>query len=159
MVERMEEQSQDEDPLERVDELTDSDFSNLDTSEESGETSSSLRSRIKSAISPRRLVTSLAALGIPAAIGSQFIPLVGGPVGLLAGAFALGLLGTKRYTDAAGVGAALGIAGAAAGYVPLIFALDIAIIVVAVGALAGGALGALGMYFGRDFRDGLTRDI
>jgi hypothetical protein len=92
------------------------------------------------------------------------IPLIGairlsGLLGVVAGTFFHGAFrGESRYIEAALAGAI------AAGGSVLLSVLFLALFGVGTGLVAiatvGGAVGgALGHYLGRDFRDGLTRDI
>lgn len=92
---------------------------------------------------------------------STFVPIPGaGLVGVFAAAFAFGLvLSERRYAETAAAG---GVAAAASTF------LDFAVVAffggfgLSLAAVAGGvgaAVAALGTYFGRDLRDGLTRDI
>ncbi|MEF8851848.1 MAG: hypothetical protein V5A44_07850 [Haloarculaceae archaeon] len=87
---------------------------------------------------------------------------VGGPVGVFAGAFVLGLAsGTARYVEFALAGALVGSIGAFQGSlfrVALLSDVGLAPVV----ALAGGVglvVALLGHYFGRDLRNGLTASV
>lgn len=91
-----------------------------------------------------------------------FVPVVGGLAGLLgvfAATFTLGLVtDRRRYLEA-------GLAGAAAaGLGSLLNHLVLAVLVVGLpmvvfGAGSGFVAGVLGLYFGRDLRDGVTREL
>jgi len=102
----------------------------------------------------------LAALSVAAGL----VPFVNGVIatslGVLVGAFLLGLVsGQRRFTETA-------LAGATAGVV-LIFVSNVGLVVVsgdatriaAVGGGIGAILSLIGVYFGRDLRKGLTRDL
>lgn len=102
----------------------------------------------------------LAALSVLAG----FVPFVNGVIatslGVLVGAFLLGLLsGQRRFTETA-------LAGATAGVV-LIFVSNVGLAIVsgdttriaAVGGGIGAILSLIGVYFGRDLRKGVTRDL
>lgn len=117
-------------------------------------------SRLRSYFSPRGFLLALAVLGLPATAGSSLVPLVGGPLGLFVGAFVLGLVGRRRrYAEAGIAGATLGALGVLIGNMTIAVLAGIGIPLVALGGIVGLALGLVGLYFGRDLRDGLTRDI
>jgi hypothetical protein len=102
------------------------------------------------------LVSVLLANSVP------LLGIVGGPVGIFAGAFVLGLAsGTARYVEFALAGALVGGLGAFQGTLFRIAAFaDVGF--APVFALAGGAglvLAILGHYFGRDLRNGLTAGV
>jgi hypothetical protein len=122
-----------------------------------------VRSRAGSLVSPGGLIAGivLSLLGI---FLVNAIPLLGsitlsGLLGVPLGTFVHGLFGEdSRYIEAALAG------GIAAGGAVLLSVLFLALFGVGTGlvgvAAVGGALGgALGHYFGRDLRNGLTRDI
>lgn len=81
-----------------------------------------------------------------------------GVVGIFVALFALGIVSTEpRYAEA-------GIAGGLVAVVTTVVTTAMLSMfsggmVPVAGALAGGAVGLLGHYLGRDLRDGLTRDI
>lgn len=92
------------------------------------------------------------------------IPLIGmfsGFLGVFAGAFALGLVsGKSRYIEFALAGAAVAGLSALQGVFRLAILSDIGLAPFAAFGAGTGLLAAvLGHYFGRDLRDGLTRDV
>lgn len=140
----------------------------------SGTRSRSLRSRLPSLgaggllpdlPSPRSvLLTLVVVVGSMLVFGS--IPLlgsVGSLLGIFVGAFVLGLAsGTRRYAPVALAGAL----GAGLSLLSGVFALRFAVLadvgleqLAAVGAGAGVVAAVLGHYFGRDLRNGLSRDV
>ena len=126
-----------------------------------------LRSRLPSGpsvptvLTPRGLLLALV-LTVAGFLVGGAVPLVGGVTGLLGIAvagFALGLVGKGRYLE-------LGLAGAATGAVAffldrlvLSVVADLAVPLTIVGGTAGLAAAVLGLYFGRDLHDGLTRSV
>ena len=134
-------------------------------SEQRGGRTGGLRDRVASRatrfFAPRRFLLALA-LSVGGLLGANaVVPLPGaGLVGVLFAAFVFGLVvEERRYAEAT-------LAGALA--VGASFLLDYAVIAVLgglglslglVGAGLGAAAGAVGTYFGRDLRHGLTRDV
>lgn len=125
------------------------------------EDSGLVRSRVDSLLSARSVliafVLSIAGIIIFGAI--PFLGIVGELLGVAAAGFCYGLgTDTRRYLE-------MGIAGAiAGGGSALLGNLFVALvasgtILVAVGLLGGAIAGLIGHYFGRDLRDGLTRDL
>lgn len=124
-----------------------------------------LRGRTGSLFSVRFFLLSLAVLTAGLVAGS-FVPLVGIVgrfVGLFVGAFALGLLSSRRRYLETGAGGAL-----ASGLGFLLSAFDTVLIpviarygaeIAGVGVGAGLLVSLAGHYFGRDLRTGLTRDL
>jgi len=117
-----------------------------------------LHARAGRVFSLRRFLAALAvaAVGLLLAglVVPGFVPL-GGLLGVFAAAFALGLAGWRRYVE-------FGFAGAAVAAVALLLdyvALSVLGAVTAFGAGSGALVALLGHYFGRDLRDGLTRDL
>jgi hypothetical protein len=126
-----------------------------------GRLTAPVRSRLASLFSPGSyLVGCGAALVGLLAIGG-LLPLggVGDILGIGAGTFGYGLaIDTRHYLEVAAAGATVAGAWAVLGNL-LLTLLGVGVPLVAAGAV-GGALGAtLGYYFGRDLRDGLTRDL
>lgn len=120
-----------------------------------------LRSRVGSLFSLRQfglgLVASLAGLLVVGGLlpfGS-----LGDLVGLASGAFVHGLLSSRRrYAEAALAGATVALGATLLDHFALtVFGLGLP--VVTVGLLGGAVAGGVGHYFGRDLRDGLTRDL
>lgn len=88
-----------------------------------------------------------------------FIGFLGNLLGIVAGGFAYGL-GTdaRRYLEMALAGSLAG------GGAVLLGSFVLSVLVtggtlIAISAVAGGVAGAVGHYFGRDFRAGLTQDL
>ena len=136
--------------------------SHSEVNREAGTTDSGLiRGRVGSVLSTRSvlvaLVLSIAGIIIFGAI--PFLGIVGELLGIAAAGFLYGLgADTRRYIE-------MGIAGAiAGGGSALLGNLFVALvasgtILIAVGLLGGTIAGLVGHYFGRDLRDGLTRDL
>jgi hypothetical protein len=101
------------------------------------------------------------------------VPVVGGAlrfVGLFAVAFGIGLVGSRRRYAEVGAGALLasGLAFVPAIARPLVRGIaslvgaspgEVGLLVTGVGAGTGLLVALAGYYFGRDLRDGLTRDV
>lgn len=111
--------------------------------------------------SPRLFVAALLVTVGGLFAASTLVPLPGaGLLGVFASAFLFGLaVSERRYAEVALAGAV-----AAAGSTLLDFAVVAFLggLGVSLAALAGGlgaVVGAAGVYFGRDLRDGLTRDL
>ncbi len=122
---------------------------------------SRLLSRAKNILSSRALVLSavLTLVGALAVGGLLPFGIVGNLVGIFVAAFAYGTAtSTHRYVE-------LGLSGGViAGGMALLGNLALSLVgpglpLVAVGFVAGVLAGGLGHYFGRDLRDGLTRDL
>ncbi|WP_436931805.1 hypothetical protein [Halosimplex halobium] len=102
-------------------------------------------------------------------VGGMFagsaVPLIGsvtGLIGLFLGAFLLGAAsGTRRYVPVAVAGAAAAVfATMMQGVLTLTFVESVGLApTAALGATTGVVVAVLGHYFGRDLRDGLTREI
>lgn len=98
-----------------------------------------------------------------------FVPLVGGITqyaGLLAAAFLLGLTGRVRYLEAApagavaaGVSVLLGTLSAGTFVLGVDLVRRYGLAITGVGVTAGLLLAVIGLYFGRDLRNGLTRSV
>lgn len=126
---------------------------------------SGLRGRLAASanrlFSPRAFLLALVlcAGGLFAASAAVPSPL-SGLLGIFTATFAFGLVASgPRYAEAAAAAGAV-----AAGSVLVDFLVwtvfgGFGLPIVAVGAALGAASGALGTYFGRDLRDGLTRDV
>jgi alkylation response protein AidB-like acyl-CoA dehydrogenase len=128
---------------------------------ESAGLGSRVRSRLGSVLSPRAFGYSLLFALVGALALGAVLPLgiVGNLVGVFVAAFAYGTATTtRRYLE-------LGLSGGILGGVLTLFGnltlslLGPGVPLVAVGFLAGAVAGGLGHYFGRDLRDGLTRDL
>lgn len=133
------------------------------TTDESGGLRDRIRGRVGSIVSTTGLLTGtvLSLVGIylvgnlPLAGAVPFVGLLGIPLGTLVhGAFGE----DSRYIEAALAGALAG--GGAVLLSNLLFVvLGLGLGMAGVAAGVGALAGALGHYFGRDLRDGLTRDI
>lgn len=117
--------------------------------------------RAKRLFSPRLFVAALLLTAGALFVASTLLPLPGaGLLGVFVATFLFGLAADeRRYAETA---LASGIATAASTLVDLLivaflggFGVSIAVLAGALGAVVGG----LGTYFGRDLRDGLTRDL
>lgn len=85
--------------------------------------------------------------------------LLGNLAGVLAAAFAHGVLaGERRYVEAGTAGLAVGGIAAVIGS-PVLTLLGLGIPIVAAGAIGGAIAGLVGHYLGRDLRAGVTREI
>jgi hypothetical protein len=109
--------------------------------------------------SPQAFLLSAVLLVVGLVGGGMVIPAFGRPVGMLLVAFAFGLAsGERRYGE-------IGLAGVAVGGLAsllrnaVLTVAGVGLPLVAVGAVVGGLAGLLGLYLGRDLRDGLTRDL
>ncbi len=143
--------------------LTDSLDMDFDASETTGNHSADSTGRfdigMPSFASVRGLLLTLAALGLPAAVGSAVVPVIGGPVGIVAGSFLLGVLSETRYRSVGVAGLFLGAIGALVGNATLALVADASLQLAAIGAVAGGLISLVGLYFGRDLRAGLAKDL
>ncbi|WP_336135537.1 hypothetical protein [Natronomonas amylolytica] len=118
-------------------------------------------SRANSLFSPRLFVAALLLSAFGVFLGSAFLPIPGsGLLGVFLATFGFGLIVSERRYAEAILAGAIAMAGSAV--------LDVAVVaflggfglpLAALGGLLGGAVGAVGNYFGRDLRDGLTRDV
>ena len=126
-----------------------------------------LRSRLPSrpsaptVLTPRGLLLALA-LTVAGFLVGGAVPLVGGVIGLLGigvAGFLLGVLGRGRYVELALAGAATGAVAFFLDRLVLSVAAGFAVPLTLVGGSAGLLAAVLGLYFGRDLRDGLTRGV
>jgi hypothetical protein len=107
----------------------------------------------------------LVAFGVVVAtmIGGGAIPLIGSLgslAGMFAGAFALGVAsGESRYLELAFAGATAAGLAAFLSSIRLSLIAGVGLPIAAFGAVSGLLAVILGHYFGRDLRDGLTRDV
>jgi len=112
--------------------------------------------------SPKGFLAITFVLGVGLLVGNAVVPLasIGGTVGALAVAFALGLATSKRRYLEVGLGG--GTAGGLSGLLQtdLTTALMVSVSMpILIGAAVGFVASIVGYYFGRDLRDGLARDI
>lgn len=130
-----------------------------------------LRSRIPSPsvpFSPRRFGLAIALLTVGIVAGG-WVPLVGAItqyVGLFAAAFLLGAIDRASYLEAGTAGAAAGGVSTVLGLLStggFVIGVDLfrryGLAVAGVGVFAGLAIAIVGLYFGRDLRNGVTRSI
>ena len=108
--------------------------------------------------SPRFFLLSAVLLAV-ALVGGSTIPVFGRPIGLFVVAFALGLVSNeRRYAEVGLAGAAVGGVGSLLRNAVLTLT-GIGLPLVVVSVVVGGLAALAGVYFGRDLRDGLTRDV
>ena len=123
------------------------------------------RSRLKrsagSVLSPRGLVVSLVLVISGLVLVGGVLPLgtIGNLLGIVVGAFIYGLAtDARRYLELALAGALAGGGWALLSNI-VVTLLGAGIPILAVGTVGGALAGIVGHYFGRDLRDGLTREI
>ena len=117
--------------------------------------------RAKRLFSPRAFVAALLlSVGGLVAVDAV-VPLPGvGLLGVFAAAFLFGLVSERRrYLETAVAGGLAFGASALVGYVVIAALGGIGAPLAAVAGGVGALVGAVGNYFGRDLRDGLTREI
>ena len=154
--------------MQQTDELTET-VEEVDTDIPSSADDDDSSGRLGGRFSAKALLVSLLAVAAGVGVGGA-IPLVGGITslaGVAAATFVLGILaGESRYleTGLAGgvvVGAnfALSLLTSAALPIGIDFFQQYGLAFGGVGVVVGIGLGLAGHYFGRDLRDGLTREI
>jgi len=154
--------------MQQSDELTET-VEGVDTDIPSSAGDDDSSGRLGGRFSAKALLVSLVAVAIGVGVGGA-IPIVGGITslaGVAAATFVLGILaGESRYleTGLAGgvvVGAnfALSLLTSAALPIGIDFFQQYGLAFGGVGVAVGAGLGLVGHYFGRDLRDGLTREI
>ncbi|MEF8813540.1 MAG: hypothetical protein V5A55_06945 [Halovenus sp.] len=120
-----------------------------------------LRSGTSSLVSSTGLVVALV-LSVGGAVLLSGVPLlgtVGELLGILVAGFIYGLVGeARRYLELAVAGALVGGGFAVLGNLTAVL-LTVGVPLVVLGAVGGAVAGVVGHYFGRDLRDGLTRDL
>ena len=120
-------------------------------------------SRLGGYFSIRTFLVLLVGLAVFSGIGRSIVPIVSGLgslLGAFAGAFLVGLISSKRRYAETGLAAALlGAFSAIPGFVTFGLGLQSVAMIAAVGGGIGLVVALLGVYFGRDLRDGLTKDI
>lgn len=118
-------------------------------------------SRAKSLFSPRLFVAALLLSVVGVFASSTFLPVPGsGLLGVFLATFVFGLVVSEsRYAEAALAGAIATAGSAFLDLAVVAFLGGFGLPLAALGGVAGAAVGAVGNYFGRDLRHGLTRDI
>ncbi|WP_254767094.1 DUF456 domain-containing protein [Salinilacihabitans rarus] len=112
--------------------------------------------------SPKGFLAVVLVLGAGLLVGGTAFPFagVGRFLGLGVAAFLVGLVGSRRrYLETAVAGASVGGVAATLDFVTVALLGGSTRTLVAAGAGAGALACLLGYYFGRDLRDGLTRDV
>lgn len=109
--------------------------------------------------SPKAFLALVGALGVGLLVGDLAIPIAGRIVGLFAVAFAIGLVTSKRrYLETTAAGVSVGAVAAVFNHAFLTVA-GLGQAVLAVGVTVGLVATLLGYYFGRDLKDGLSREV
>lgn len=125
------------------------------STEESSDTS-----RLAGYFAPKVFLVVFAVLAVLGQVGSTFVPLVGGPLGVFLGAFAVGLVGRERpYGESLLAGGLVGVLAVLVDSLTIAVATGSMVTLTGIGAGAGALLAVLGVYFGRDLRNGLTEEI
>lgn len=135
--------------------------SSSESSTDSSEAHSSSTSRLSISryFSPKAFLALVGAIGLGLVAGSFLLPFGGRPAGMFAVAFLLGLVTTdRRYLEIALAGTSVGAASALLAN-PILTAAGSGTTVIAIGVAAGLVTSVGGYYFGRDLRDGLSREI
>jgi len=130
--------------------------------EDDGGVLSRLASGAGRLFSPRAFLFALVTVAVATAVAGTLIPLgsVGGLAGTALGAFGYGVAASQsRYVETAAAGGlVLGI-GTLADYLVITAVSGVGLALPLAGAAIGLVVALVGHYFGRDLRDGLTRDI
>jgi hypothetical protein len=133
----------------------------LDDRDDADDSAGRLRSRLGAVLSTRALALSFVFTLVGTLALGSVLPfgIVGNLLGIFVAAFAYGTTGgSHRYLELGLAGGVLG--GGLAFFETLALSLlGPGVPVTAVGFVAGAVAGGLGHYFGRDLRDGLTRDL
>jgi hypothetical protein len=122
---------------------------------------SRLGERAETVATGRSLAAALVVVAASAVLVGGVLPLgsLGNLLGVALGSFLYGVAAsTRRYTETAVAGTAVGGVLALLGNLALSLT-GVGVPLIAVGAAGGGLAGLVGHYFGRDLRDGLTREI
>lgn len=136
---------------------TDATASDAATPDAASTESSSRLARLGAYFGPKAFLATAVAMVVLGGLGRTFVPLVGGALGLAAGAFLVGLAsGQSRYLETAVAGALVGAVGTFLGGVSVAFAAGATTRLLAVGGVGGLVLALLGTYFGNDLRAGLV---
>lgn len=128
-------------------------------------TSATLRARLGRRagriFSPRVFVVAAIAVAVGLVATSALVPLpFAGLLGIFLATFGLGLTERfGRYVESSVAGASVVAASTLADYFVVSMLGGFGVPLLAIGALLGGVVGALGTYFGRDLAAGLRREI
>ncbi|WP_323171021.1 hypothetical protein [Natrialba sp. PRR66] len=107
--------------------------------------------------SPKAFLALVVTLGVGLFAGDAVLPIAGQMIGIFATAFLVGLITSKRrYLELTAAGAS---AGAITSLDPVYVALGAGRTLIAIGVAMGLVASVAGYYFGRDLRDGLSRDV
>lgn len=130
------------------------------TNDGTASVSGQFRRRAERVFSPRKFLLSLAVCGAGFLAAGAIIPLgsLVGLVGVFAGAFGFGLL-RRGYVETTLAGASVAGIGTLLDYLVISVLGGVGVPVAILGVGAGATAGLVGHYFGRDLRDGLTREI
>ncbi|GGJ02575.1 hypothetical protein GCM10008995_10430 [Halobellus salinus] len=165
-----------DDPAALLDDLNDDtgiDAAGRADSTSDASSGSRLRGLLPSGVGPSFSLRSFLVIlvaSVAGVVAGGAIPIVGSVgrfLGLLAVAFAAGLIGSRsRYLEvglagavAAGTAFLLGTLTSIFAPVAVQFLADYGVAIVGVGVGTGFLVSIVGHYFGRDFRDGLTREV
>jgi len=108
---------------------------------------------------PGTFLVSAVLLAVGLVGGGATVPFLGRALGVFAVAFAVGLASSeRRYAEVGLASVAVG-GGASLFRNALLTLAGVGVPLIAISAAVGGVAGVLGVYFGRDLRDGLTRDL
>ncbi|WP_137291389.1 DUF456 domain-containing protein [Natronorubrum halophilum] len=114
---------------------------------------------VDSFFSPKAFLALVLLIGSGLLAGATVLPFGGRMIGMFAVAFMIGLVTSKRrYLEVAAAGTSVGAVSAVVGNMFIAVAGSFQT-VVAVGVAVGLVACLIGYYFGRDLRDGLSRDI
>jgi hypothetical protein len=135
------------------------------TSEPDGTNRRGLRTRIADRagglFSPRRFIAALLLTVGGLFAASTFVPLPGaGFLGVFGAAFAFGLVvEERRYAETALAGAIAASASALLDFAVVAVLGGFGVSLAALSGVLGAVVASVGVYFGRDLRAGLTRDL
>lgn len=118
-------------------------------------------SRAKSLFSPRLFLAALLLSAVGVFATGTFLPIPGsGLLGVFLATFLFGLVVSEsRYAEATVAGGVVAAGSFFLDFAVVAFLGGFGLPLAALGGLLGAAIGAVGNYFGRDLRHGLTRDI
>ncbi|ELY99314.1 hypothetical protein [Natrialba asiatica] len=108
--------------------------------------------------SPKAFLALALTIGAGLFVGDAVLPIAGQMIGIFATAFLVGLITSKRrYLELTAAGALAGAITPLAD--PVYVALGAGRTLIAIGLAIGLVASVAGYYFGRDLRDGLSRDV